>query len=352
MRSGSSAAAGPTRGTEPRNALARVRRVLFLRTDRLGETILNIPAVASLKAALPGCTLTFMVRSELGPLFEGAPWADRVLPYPDSGGGWLARAWRLARLLRRQRFDLAIVSNPKKELHLAVWLAGIPRRVGYDRKWGGLLTHRLPDGKAVRRLHEVDFNLELVRTLELPTEVPHRWLPAFDRERTEVRQRLGRHRVKAEEDVIVLHPWASTPRKQWPLERFQALIHRLRRDGHARLVLVGGAEERSRAQALLGDGQDVINFVGELTLRELAALLEASSLLVSNDSGPVHLAAAVGTATLVLFGLAATPGGPQRWGPWGAGHTVISRASIGDITVEDVVEALYRHTGWALLNAS
>ena len=142
-------------------SLQDVRRIVWLRTDRLGETLLNLPAVAALKAALPGTALTFVVHPDLRDLLTAARGVDRVLPYREGEGRWwVARAFRLAKTLRSHRFDLAIVSNPKKELHLAVWLAGIPRRAGYARKWGRwLLTHRVDDRKALGERHEVEYIL-------------------------------------------------------------------------------------------------------------------------------------------------------------------------------------------------
>src|SRR3989338_9159753 len=141
------------------NPIGAVRRVVFIRTDRLGETLLNLPVVATLKAALSNTTLALLVHPELRDLLTAARDVDQVLSYEEAQGRWwVARAVRLANVLRSHHFDLAIVSNPKKELHLAVRLAGIPLRVGYARKWGRwLLTHHLDDRKALGERHEVEY---------------------------------------------------------------------------------------------------------------------------------------------------------------------------------------------------
>ena len=324
--------------------LQRVRRLLLIRTDRLGETLLNLPAAAALQQAWSGATLTWLAHPDLAPLLSGVPWVSRVLPHAEPPGSWwLARALALALRLRAGRFDMAVVSNPKKELHLAVWLAGIPVRAGYDRKWGGLLTHRLPDRKALGDRHEVEYNLDLVRALGMSAAVPEWRLPRFEREQADVAQLLGRHHISPSDPVIAVHPWTSNPVKQWPADRYRAVIAHLSCRLRMPTVVIGGADAVGQADSVIPDAAaPVVNLTGRLSLRQLAALLQRARLLVSNDSGPVHLAAAVGTPTVVLFGTPDPAAGPRRWGPWGAGHHVVWKPSLEAISVEDVVEALER----------
>ena len=237
-------------------------------------------------------------------------------------------------------FDLAVVSNSTKRLHLAVWLAGIRQRVGYDRKWGWTLTHRLPDRKALGERHEVECNLDLVRALGLSDVVPE-W-PNFklDNEREQISQLLAGQGIGTGEPIVAVHPWTSNPVKQWPLERFRRVIQESAVRSRA-VVLIGGSDEAARAATVMPAGANrVINLVGKLPLAQTAALLARSRVLVSNDSGPMHLAAAVGTPTIALFGTADPATGPARWGPWGHGHTVIVRPTMEAITVDNVLAAL------------
>lgn len=317
------------------------QRVLFIRTDRLGETLLNLPAVAALKAALPDASLTLLVHPDLVPLLTGCPGFDRVLPAPlTMGAPWWSRAWRLGRALSRHRFDAALVSNPKKELHAAVWLAGIPVRVGYGRKWGCLLTHRLPDRKRLGDRHEVEYNMDLVRTLGLPLEVVPWHFPPFSHEQAELLRLPELQGTQPSQPLVAVHPFSSAPSKRWPAERYRELIRHLARQGGVRVVVVGGPEEQTQASSVLPADAPAVNLVGRLTLRQLAGLLQRARLLVSNDSGPAHLAAAAGTRTVVLFGSTQPSTGPGRWGPWGSGHMVIARSRLADITVDEVMEAV------------
>ena len=322
-------------------AVEPMRRLLFIRTDRLGETLLNLPAVAALKAALPSAAITLLVHPDLLPLLEAVPEADRVLADTRAAEPlWWLRALRLARMLRPHRFDVALVSNPSKELHAAVWLAAIPRRLGYGRKWGWCLTDRVPDRKALGDRHEVEYNLELVRALGLPAAALPWRFPPFSREQADLCRLPELRDLKPSEPLIAVHPFSSNPLKRWPAERYRELIRRLALRRDVRIVVVGGPEEREQVSAALPPDASVANVVGRLTLRQLAALLQRARLLVSNDSGPVHLAAAVGARTVVLFGSTHPATGPTRWGPWGPGHTVIARPSLAEITVDEVIEAV------------
>jgi heptosyltransferase-2 len=318
----------------------RLRRIVFIRTDRLGETLLNLPAVAALAAALPDASVSLLVHPELAPLLRAIPGLGGVLTAPTADGAWWARAWRLGRSLSRHRFDCAIVSNPKKELHAAVWLAGIPVRVGYGRKWGCLLTRRLDDRKALGERHEVEYNLDLIRALGLPAQALPWRFPPFSGEQAEVFRLPELRGLQPSEPLIAVHPFSSNPLKRWPAERYRELIRRLALRVDARVVVVGGAEERELASAVLPPETPAVNLVGRLTLRQLAALFQRARLLVSNDSGPVHLAAAVGTRTVVLFGSTHPAAGPARWGPWGPGHTVIAKSRLEEITVEQAMDAI------------
>ena len=324
------------------------RAILFIRTDRLGETVLNLPAVAALDAAWPEASITLLVHPALEPLVGRAIGVDRVLAAPADGAAWWVQAGRIHRLVRPHRFDAAIVSNPTKAAHVAVWLAGIPQRVGYARKWGRwLLTHRIEDRKALGDRHEVECNLDLVRLLGATTTPGPSVFPKLTRERDEVRRLLDGEGLASSRPFIAVHPWTSNPAKQWPLDRFRALIERIAGPLGVPVVVIGQPEDGGRMPTGIERRGAVINLIDRLSLPQLAALLQEARLLVSNDSGPVHVAAAVGTETVVLFSTSRAGTGPRRWGPWGPGHVVLDAPSMGAISVDDVFAAVQRVVGHA-----
>ena len=322
----------------------RVRRVLIVRTDRLGETVLTLPLIQAIRACAPSGRLhvTLLVHPELRELLEHLPGVEQLLIRHAGRARWWREAIALARQWRPQRFDVALIANPTKAIHAATWLAGIPRRIGYDRKWGWCLTHRLPDRKALGDRHEVDYNLDLIRALGVQAPIAQwRW-PDFEPESAAVARALRAQGLSAGDPFLVVHPWASTARKQWPLERYRAVIRWVMDSLGLAVVLVGQPDPRGGAPhaTVIPSQPGVVDLAGGLTLRELAALLRCARALLSNDSGPVHLAAALQTPTVVLFGTTEAATGPRRWGPWGTGHTVICRPTMEAIATDEVCAAL------------
>jgi ADP-heptose:LPS heptosyltransferase len=130
--------------------------------------------------------------------------------------------------------------------------------------------------------------------------------------------------------IVIIHPFTSDPVKQWPLERFSELAQRIRSELDLKVVMVGLSPEPLKLN------ENIINMVNKTTLAELAALLKCGSLVVSGDSGPMHLAASVGTPVVALFRNDLPGKTACRWGPWGNGHIVIEKSSLLDITVDEV----------------
>ncbi len=310
-----------------------IKNILVIRSDRFGEFLLNIPAILALKKAYPQARICLAVNSEVLELAGTVECVDEVLIWDEIKG-----------CLKRYGFDLGVVLNPLKEAHWAIFRAGIPVRVGYERKWGFLLTHKIEDTKHLGNRHEVECNLELVgltieqgqsppatdssagRSGTVPVPVPSIFLNTSDSDK-----------YKFLKGAVAIHPFTSDPVKQWPVERFIELTQRIEQEMKVEVVLVGKVEDRQHSLpwSVPLETMDLIN---KTSLVELAAVLKCCSLLVSCDSGPMHLAAAVGTPVVALFRNDLPGKTAKRWGPWGKGHTVIEKASLNDITVDEVFE--------------
>ncbi len=291
---------------------AKIKNILAIRNDRFGEFLLNIPAMRALKEAYPQARLSLAVNPAVRELAGAIECIDEAMNWDE-----------IKKNLKKRKFDLCVILNPTKEAHWACFRAGIPVRVGYDRKWGFLLTHKIKDTKHQGIRHEVDCNLELVglagaKTLDKTIKI-------------KVNEDLFKEFIG--QRVVAIHPFTSDPVKQWPLERFIELAQRITRENGVKVVLVGRAEDQN-----IEAGDGVVDMVNKTSLVELAALLKRCSLLVSCDSGPMHLAVSVGTPVVALFRNDLPGKGAQRWGPWGKGHTVIEKGSLGDISVEEVLD--------------
>lgn len=347
-------------------------RILIVRTDRIGDVVLSTPVIRVLRAAFPRAYLGMMVRPEHRELVEGNPDLNAVILYDKKGpqGSWVGTL-RFARRLREQRFDTAVILHSTNRVILVSWLAGIRRRVGYARRMGWLLTHRLPYVKREGQRHELEYNLDLLRLIGVSPLVgrsgakpmgsggdggPALFVPARPEHSSRVEQVLRQRGVEEGAALVVLHPGASCPSKRWPAERFaQVGDHLAARSGATVAVLTGAGEEEHGRAVLRHMRQPAIDLLGAFGLGETASLLRRARLLVSNDSGPVHLACAVGTPVVSIFGRWGGGLSPTRWGPTGRDSVVLHhdigcrpclahRCTIGfkcleAVTVEEVTAA-------------
>ncbi len=287
--------------------------------------VLSTPVIRNLRNAYPHSYLGMMVRVEHRELVEGNPALNTVILYDKAGveKGWAGNL-RFARKLREHRFDTAIILHSTNRVILVSWLAGIRRRVGYARRLGWLLTHKIPYIKKEGNRHELEYNLELLRLIgiEPPSTGSGQgsrelFVPVTPAQETKVAAFLRAGGIDGQ-PFIVLHPGASCPSKRWPARRFAAVGDELaKRSGAKVVVLSGPGEERHGQQVIAAMKQKAVPALGVFGLGETAGLLKKARCLISNDSGPVHLACAVGAPVVSIFGRWGGGLSPARWGPTG-----------------------------------
>lgn len=318
----------------------RPNRILLIRTDRFGEFILNTPVIRAIKEKFPFSYLCVMVNPAAKEIIEGSSYINEIMIYDERVMRGFFKNFKLITEIRNRRFDLAIILNPKKKFNIITFLADIPIRLGYNRKWGFLLTHKIKDRKFLGQRHEVNYNLDLVRILGIDTE-DKRPFVAIDRgDEESIEFLLKEINIVSSDLLIALHPWTSDPAKQWPIKNFSRLAQRLSEEFSCRVTIIGGKDEMNQAKEFFGDKPYLIDLTGKLTLRQSAALLKKCRFLISNDSGPVHLACAVGTPVIALFRNDIPAKSARRWGPWGEGHIVIEKNNLADITVDEVLSKI------------
>ena len=270
------------------------------------------------------------------PLVKNHPVIDQSIFFDTTTKPSFSQWYQLFKSIRKNKYDLAIISNPHKFFHLICFLAGIPKRIGHQRKWSFLLTNSLPVSPFQK--HEIDKNLDLVCLICSPPSLPSKiHLPVSDESRTKMHLFLNKHK-RPDQKVIVVNPLTTNPQKEWPLHRMKELVKKLSQ-GNNLILLIGNPSEEKKISTLLeGISQDnIINTCSLFLLEDLPALFEKTDLLISNDSGPVHIASAFAVGMVVLYGMADPGSNPHRWGPRGLKtHRLIIRTTTKDITEDDV----------------
>lgn len=315
---------------------ATTTKILVVRNDRFGEFLLNIPAIRALKEGFPNTEVIALVDGGVAELAKAVPYIDEVISWGQRKHT-IREKLHLLISLRKRHIQSAVILNPSREMNILTFLAGIPRRVGYDRKCGCFLTDRIKDCKHLAIKHEVEYNLELTRALGVGVADLALSLKV---DNDIINSLLVRYNIAKSDYLIAIHPWTSDPRKQWPLERFAKLAERLSGDTLAKIIIVGRTDQQQRFAGNFCAGADkLINLTNKTSLLELAALLKICKLLISGDSGPVHLATCVNTPVVALFRNDLPGKGPKRWGPWGKRNLVIQKDRLIRITVDEVIES-------------
>lgn len=346
-------------------------RILLIRPDHLGDVLLSTPAIRALRAARPSAELHALVGPWSADALEPCDALDRVLTLPFPGFSRAPNpnlrspyqlAWKTAQQLRQIRYSAAIILRPDHWWGaLVAFLAGIPIRIGYalpdvER----FLTQAVPP----MREHAVLQSARLVERLVHHPIEPSSLLLAYtvsEEDRAWAQGYLQEAGLGDQEALIVIHPGAGALVKQWDPARWAIAADRLARQARARIVITGVEAEIQLARAIEHQmTEPSLVMAGDTRIGTLAAVLERAALAVGPDSGPLHLAAAVGTPTVALFG----PADPDEFRPWGsASQHLVLTSDIGcrpcrilnwegdsldfhpcvrDISLDRVVEAAHR----------
>lgn len=326
--------------------MRQFQNVLIVRTDRIGDVVLTTPAIAAVRANLPSAKITVLVSSNTRDLLEGNPHIDEIIveDRKKSHKGW-SGFWKLVGDIKRRRFDCAMVFHTKRRTNLLCFLSGIPCRIGYrDKNYGFLLTEGLKDERHLGRKHESQYCLDLLGHLGFRTEGFVPLLPVNAQSQGLI-DRWIKDNHSTGSKIIAVHPGASDPVRFWPTQSYAQLIERLSSIPGCVIIVCGTGESvrlareiRQKCSAKFHD------LTGQMSLSQTVALLKRSHLLISSDSGPVHLASALGIYVITLF-LRNLPGvNVERWGPLGKKGFVLlaqpGKAAVagqeGTIAVEDV----------------
>ena len=294
------------------------KRILIVRTDRIGDVLLSTPVVRAVKEFYPNSFVAVMVSPYAKEIIEGNPWADEVIIYDkDKKHRSVFASIRFARQLRRRKFDLAIILHPTNRVNLVTYFAHIPERVGYNKKMGFLLTKRIEDKKHLGEKHEMEYSLDVIRAIGIEPKEKELFMPIKLESENWLEDMLAKNRILNQDRLIAIHPAASCPSKIWPQESFAQVADKLIEAGYKIIVVAGPKDKKIANKVVEKISYPVLNLAGDTSVSHLASILKRCKLFISNDSGPVHIATAVGTPVISIFGRNQRGLSPLRWGPLG-----------------------------------
>ena len=275
------------------------KKILIVQTAFIGDVILATPLAEAAHQVFEACEVHFMAIPAAVNVLERNPYIHRIWIYDKRARQSGARAWwRLARQLRRENFDIAVVPHRSLRSAALVWLARIPRRLGFDRSAGAaLFTEQIHYAEK----HEVERNLDLLRQCG---EISSTLKPAvYWDEQDAARAGQILQDVSRGRPIVALAPGSVWATKRWPEDRFASLACRLIEAYQAEIFLLGGREDAALCQRIHARvGAHCHDTAGTLTLRQSAALLDRCQVLISNDSAPTHLGVATKCRVLTIFG--------------------------------------------------
>lgn len=331
------------------------RAILILKPCCVGDILLSTPLVATIRRAYPQARLDYAVGPWSRPLLESNPHLNDLVDCGRVGSGrygW-GDYWALVQRLRAGEYEACFVLERSPLISLLPYLAGIPHRVGLDSGGRGFsLTVRVPV-EGIK--HEAELYLDTARVVGLRVERPvlEFYPRAEERERAQLL-------LPNRQPLVAIHPAGGRnpgmylPAKRWPSERFAAIADRIIESLGGSVVLIGGPGDEGVAAAVIERMRNQpLDLTGRLTWGETGAVLERCDLCLGNDTGAIHLAVAVGTPVVAIFG----PSDPRMYGPYDGRSVALWKgqeslpplrqvkpedASIEAVTVEEVWEAMER----------
>jgi heptosyltransferase-3 len=337
-------------------------RLLVIKLKQPGDVLVSTPVIAALKEAWPDSHLTYLVPRGTEEMVAGHPGLDGLMVVDRRGGTW-GQSLALVRDLRRWRFDLVLELSGGDRGAVYSRLSGAKDRLGFEYPgmpfWRrGCFTRLLP--LPPLKMHLVEQNLEPLRALGLNPQNPRLRFFWDDAVEARLQELMASHGL-APGAFVVMHPGAGWRFKCWTPQGYARILEALY-DSGLPVVVTGtkAAHEQELLAAILKESRVApLNLAGRLTLKELGALIAQARFFFGVDSAPMHLAAAVGTPAVALFG----PSGVFNWGPWGEGHLVLQKdwdcvpcgkdgcqgSKISRCLVElephEVLDAMVRHFG-------
>lgn len=301
-------------------------RILIFNVNWRGDVLFSTPAIRAIRKRYPDAHLACAVPPRCKEILLGNPDLDEIIIYDENGlHKDLIGKLRFVLTIKRKRFDQSFLFHRSFTRALLIYLTGIPERIGYSTKRRGiLLTTKIPTPN--ESLHKIEYFLGIVRAKGIEAESKCCEFHISSEARNFARQFLMNHGVADSDFLAVLNPGGNWDPKRWPVERYAELGDELVEKYSAKILITGAVKDEMLVDNIVRlMRQKPISSCGKTDLMQLGALLERANLVISGDSGPMHMAVAIGTRVIALFG----PTSPRITGPYGRGDYTVIWKDVG-----------------------
>jgi len=294
--------------------------ILCVLKNWLGDVIFSSPAIRTIRMNYPAAYIVCLAPKRCFDILKANPNIDEVISFDERNEQRsFIEKWKLIRKLRALKPDQAYLFHRSLTRAFLMFLSGAKERIGYAGRRAFLLTKAIPEPK--EKLHAVDYNLELLRRAGFQVMGDALYEFRFDKADSEHAKKILIEAKLGHERLVAIHPGANWPPKRWPSGHFRSLALELVRRYRISIVITGGENDRLIAEKIAADANhpNIMSLAGRTSLRELGALFSLCTLMISSDSGPLHIAGGVGTNVLGIFG----PTDPVLTGPRGRGKNIV-----------------------------
>jgi lipopolysaccharide heptosyltransferase II len=279
------------------------KNILLVRTDRIGDLILSLPLAGIIKEKFPAAKVSFLVRNYTKPLVDNNPDLDDILVLSEEGNKILIP--ENVKKLRKHKFEAAIIIYPTFITAVIIFLSGIKIRIGSGYRWYSILfNRRVFEHRKYAEKHELEYNVNLLKELGIDHKsqvgkIKFR-LNIDDQSLKEVNSFLLQNGFDERKKTVIIHPGSGGSSVDWPMERFSQLIQLIDEKSQFNILITGDSSESSKCQFVAKNSR-ALNLAGKFDLKKLVALISKADLFISNSTGPMHIAAALGKFTIGFF---------------------------------------------------
>ena len=293
-----------------------LKNILLVRTDRIGDVVLTLPLAGMIKTHYPKCKVSFLVRNYTKDILINHPFVDEIVVLDEEKGS--ANIFSNLKRISGKKYDACIIVNPTFKISLILFLSGIRKRIGTGYRWYSFLfNEKVFEHRKYAEKHELEFNVNMLQKIGIDESINEKnvlYNLQVDKESlVYIEKVLYDESIDLEKPLIIIHPGSGGSSIDLPINKFIELIQKLNEE-QVQIIITGNNQEIDICNQL-AVSKSIKNFAGKFNLTQLTALISKANVFISNSTGPIHIAAALGKFTVGFYPKILSCS-KERWGPY------------------------------------